>query len=1056
MNLFNVRELPLNKKVLIEASAGTGKTYNIGLIVLRLLLEKNLTIEKIVLITFTEAATAELKKNTAERIKKAYKIWKEDGGDGDKEKDLIEIVKSAKFTKDGEIQKNAQEKEVNLLDALTRIDEMPVFTIHGFCNKLLSEFPYETKNFEKRELITDTNSIRNRIVADFWRENIQDLDVDIELSPRNLLNVVNLILKHPHAKIDGEEYEQSLTEYKNADEKDKKNAARKLKYAIAKNLAKEASQRAEAEKKKMKIMDYDDMIKDCEKAVINDMANGKKLQNAIRNRYEAIFVDEFQDTDKMQFRIFDYLFEDKPFFMIGDPKQAIYRFRGGDIVAYKNAKDCAGEENRFSMNINFRTEQTLLEGLRQFFAYRNCFDKEIFRSKMGEDIDYTEVRCGKTELNPLQEIDEKRPPFVIWKGGDNENKPVFEQKAQKAVVSEVCRLLSTGKFEPKNIAILLDTNEDCLTYKNALVKKGVYAIVKGGSVFESGAAKFLRILLNTICGNNNIRYIRALLLHKFCGFEPSDIQGKKGDEIFNEWASEIFEAKAKWEKFGVMSAVDFFMENRKLWGNIAAQITGEREITNIRQILEILNEEEIKFGKIPEKINNRFAALLKEYQKNEAIEEKLESDDDALKIMTIHKSKGLEFDVVFVPEIGRSPRKHEFPSAYEYNEGSEKNIAFFAEDKDNIMGTLSNKEENEETARLLYVALTRAKYRLYLCFSPPKRTKDRVISKQIGASSVCREIFDGFSWQSDNVKIEDLENVLEEMGEFYNKKNTKIENFERKSEKFDKIKDRAKPTWTRTSFSKITKNLSPIEYRSDPKNEKPKIPAGARMGTLLHDIFENIDFKAKNDEIQKTVKEKLGDFPEFEEKDGNENENIAEVKAWVSAALDKTLPHSAAGKLKDVEHKIAELSFLMDCQKIDLKKIQEEIAKGKINFVVPRELPDKYISGAIDLIFLGADGKYYILDWKSNAMNGDFSEENVNAEMLSHGYHLQYYIYAVALKRWLEKTKSDFDFAQNFGGVYYIFIRGVNEKNADGIYFADGKKIANSIDLLDKSLKGEV
>jgi len=1053
MTPFNVHNLPLNKKVLIEASAGTGKTYNIGLIVLRLILERKLEIEKIVLITFTEAATEELRRNTAERIQKAYLVWKEGEIDenADKEKDLIRIVKNAKYKKNGEIREDAQENEVNLSAALSRIDEMPVFTIHGFCNKILSEFPFETRNFEKRELVIDSRNIKRKVVADFWRKHIKNLDADIELKPKDLLSVVNLALKHPHAKISGEDYEASLEAYKSAGcEKDKKAAAKKLKFAIGRILAEDACRQAAAEKKKLKITDFDDMIKDCEKAVMNDVNNGRKLQNAIKNRYDAIFADEFQDTDKMQFRIFDYLFENKPFFMIGDPKQAIYRFRGGDIVAYKKSKEGVEKENRFSMSVNYRAQKNLLDALWRFFTF-DTYGIEIFRSKMGKGIDYTSVECGKTELENIKLKDPLYPPFVIWRGEDNENKPVFEKKAQKAVVNEICRLLSTKNFAPQNIAVLLDTNEDCLAYKNALVKKGVYAIVKGGCVFESAAARFVAILLNAVCRGNNTACVRALLLHKFCGFEPCDIQGAAGEELFNEWMGAVSAAKTRWEKFGLMSAIDFFMEDRKLWGLIAELITGEREITNIRQILAILSEEEIKTGKIPEKINKRFAALLQEAARGDASEEKLESDDAALKIMTVHKSKGLEFDVVFVPDLSRSPREHNFPSAYEYNELDEKNIAFFAEGDKN-MEILNNNEENEENARLLYVALTRAKYRLYAIFSPPKRKKDGNVSAAKGASSVCREIFDEFSELNDpNIAIQNLDELLEET-DAAEKKELETESFERIARRFDFS---VNPSWTRTSFSQIARNFPPFDFSAPAKKERPKIPAGARMGTLLHSIFESVDFKANDDEIKNAVKEKLSDFPEFREENGEENENIAEVKSWVSSVLNKKLPNSGAGKLKDAEQKISELAFLMNCKKFDLKKVQEKVAPQKINFDEPKVLNDEYISGAIDLVFLGADGKYYILDWKSNVMNGDFSAQNISAEMLGHGYHLQYYIYAVALKRQLEKTKENFDFTKEFGGVYYIFIRGVNEKNDDGIYFASGKETANSVILLDKILKGE-
>ena len=1001
MPSLNVQKLPLDEKVLIEASAGTGKTFTIGLIVVRLLLEKCLPIKKIVLITFTKAATAELKKNTSEKIIEAYDIWK---NGCDKEDDLTAIVKNAK-------KENSQAREANLLEAIACMDEMPVFTIHGFCERLLGEFAFETGNFEEREIVTDLSDIKDRVIAEFWRRKIRDLDETMELKPEDLSKSANAVLNYPNAKFEGEEYENA------EDEKGKK-------YAIVYELAKEIREKLAEEKKKLKVMDFNDMIENCHKAVNKDNGKGV-LQNAVKNRYAAILVDEFQDTDKMQFEIFDYLFKGKPFFMIGDPKQAIYRFRGGDIFAYREAGNSAGE-NQFSMSTNYRSEQTVLDALNLFFKTNS------FELKMGNGIKCEKIICGRKEFKPCREKDGKYPAFVIWKGKDEENKPEFESKTQRAVIAEIKRLLSTGEFEPKNIAILLDSNKDCLAYKKALAKERIYAIVSGGSVFESESANFLRILLNAICCNNNIRYIRSLLTHSFSGFAPKEIDG-----IFIEWANVIYETKTKWKNNGIMNAIDFFMTELNLWSRIATGVNGERNITNIRQIMESLNEEEIKFGRIPEKINNRFATLCEEAKENEETEERLETDEDALRIMTIHKSKGLQFDIVFVPDISRSPRNHVFPDAYVYHSGKEKTIAYFA--KDEARKELSHKEENEENVRLLYVALTRAKFRLYVAFSPCKRKKNNEISKAPGASSVCREIFENFSAQK-NITIEDLDSILE--NDYSYNESEEDKNIQ-KIPKFLPSNFSVTPAWSKTSFTGISKNLNHKDYISVPQ----KIPAGKRMGTLLHSIFENLDFNANEKEIQSMIESKLGGFKEFSGDDGKERKDM--IEEWVEVILNKNL-QGGAGKLCEIDagSKVAELNFSMSSEKIDLGEIGKIVKK--LEFSETKKLPDKYINGAIDLVFLGKDGKYYILDWKSNSLSG-FSQGEMEEAMQEHGYHLQYYIYAVALKRWLEKTQENFDFKKQFGGVYYIFIRGVNEENFDGFYYASGEEIADSVVKLDES-----
>jgi len=979
MESLDIKTLPLDKKILIEASAGTGKTYTIGLIVLRLLLEELFPIEKIILVTFTKAATAELKKETSEKIIKAYDIWKNGSEQRD---DLTAIIENAKKEK-------TQIKEANLLDAIARIDELPVFTIHGFCERLLNEFSFEIGIYEEREIITDQSHIKDRIVADFWRREIKNIDKAIDISPEELSQSIENLLNHQDAKICGEEYEPYP-------ENDK--TGKKLKYAITHKLAKEVLEKLREEKRKLKVMDFNDLIEICYNAVKTD--SKKILQNAVKKNYDAILVDEFQDTDKRQFEIFDYLFKDKPFFMIGDPKQAIYGFRGGDIFAYREAKNSAYKQ--FSMTKNYRSEGTLLESLNYFFKSQNI----------------PSIECGKPDLEPLEKKDDKYKPFVIWKGeGTN-----FKYDVKQAVIAEIKRLLGTGKFEPKDIAILLDKNMDCQDYKNALAKERIFAIVKGGYVFASEAAAFFKILLNAICHSNNIKYITALLTHSFCGFEPKDVES-----VSIEWIGAICETKVRWERHGVMNAIDFFMTKQNLWGQIAANINGERNITNIRQLMELISEAEIKYGKIPQKINDHFNELCSD----EESEERLETDEEALKIMTIHKSKGLQFNIVFAPDVGRKPHRHAFPHIYMYHLENEKTIAYFAEDKK--AKELNNQEENEEIERFLYVALTRAKFRLYVAYKSSEKN-----------TSHCGKIFDDFCKSNTKIQVVNLNEILEEKHEY--SKTDEMENISKQTKALPPNFS-IKPAWQKTSFTGISQNLEHKDYINIP--QQTKIPTGKRIGTLLHSIFENLDFNANEAEIKLMVENKLGGFKEFSEKTEEGKERKSWIENQIKTILSKNLPGNA-GKLSEIDtyNKIAELNFSMKAKKIDLRQIKKIMDK-KIHDFETEELPYRYINGAIDLVFLGKDEKYYILDWKSNSLS-DFSQNGMEEAMLQHGYHLQYSIYAVALKRWLEQTHSDFDFKKHFGGAYYIFIRGANEENSNGIYFASGDSIADGILEMDK------
>jgi len=207
-----------------------------------------------------------------------------------------------------------------------------------------------------------------------------------------------------------------------------------------------------------------------------------------------------------------------------------------------------------------------------------------------------------------------------------------------------------------------------------------------------------------------------------------------------------------------------------------------------------------------------------------------------------------------------------------------------------------------------------------------------------------------------------------------------------------------------------------------------------------------VDFDANENEIRSLVENKLGGFKEFS-KTAEGEKRKAWVEKQIKVILNKNL--GDAGKLCEIDssNRVAELNFFMKTEKLDLKKIKE-VMKEKILEFESEDLLAKYIKGAMDLVFLGKDEKYYILDWKSNSL-GDFSQAGMEEAMLCSAYHLQYYIYAVALKRWLEQTRKNFSFKEKFGGAYYIFIRGVNEENSNGIYFSNGELIADSIQKLD-------
>ncbi|GBU25487.1 exodeoxyribonuclease V beta chain [Fibrobacteria bacterium R8-3-H12] len=985
MHPLDINTLPLNEKVLIEASAGTGKTYTIGLIVLRLLLEKHLPIEKIVLITFTEAATAELKKKTAERIREHYSN------------------NSEKLT---------LPEKASLLDAIARIDEMPVFTIHGFCKRLLSEFAFETQNFEDMEIITNQKDIENRIVADFWRSEIEKLeeaeikDLPEKFSPNILRTGIENVINFPDAKIE-------------CDAQD--NLVANLQYKMAKEFLKSLQE----EKKKLRIMGFNDLIMNAYKAVQED--GEKILFKAVQKKYEAILVDEFQDTDKIQFEIFSYLFKGKPFFMIGDPKQAIYRFRGGDIYAYLQAK----KESKFQYTLgkNFRTQKRLLCALNKIFEIENPFENK--------EIEYRDVESGKKDLPELT-INGKTQKPLVMRNAEYKNKNELEPIKQE-IILEITRLLyktnteiNGRRIRAQDIAILTRTNGDAKKYRDALRKseKNIPAIIRrSDSVFKSDAADYIMRLLTAFVHSQKESCVKAALM--------------ENKELSIEDIKPFAEAFDIWKRYGIMRAINLFFDSKHLWGKILNAENGERNATNLRQLIWILNEEEKLFGRVPERMLRRFAELI-ENGGGEESEEKLETDDDAVQIMTIHTSKGLEFGIVFVPDImlsGEIPGKSVYEKTPPVYHSKNDIIVEYAISNRKVDGNNAKQKEQdellEESARNFYVAVTRSIYRLYIVNAHKIKLKANEFYS--AGQSICSKIL-----EDENIQIVD---------NFAEIEYPKISPIKFKEEQIEQLKPpkskdfQIAPAWQQTSFTAISQNLEHKDHPHILQNAEIKIPAGKVMGTLLHSIFENVDFDANESEIRSLVERKLGGFKEFSKDTVEGEKRRAWVEKRVKLILNKNL--GEAGKLCEIEacNRAAELNFFMKAENLDLKKIKE-VMKEKILDFENEELLAKYIKGAMDLVFLGRDGKYYILDWKSNSL-GDFSSTGMEEAMLGSAYHLQYYIYAAALKRWLEQIHENFNFKEKFGGAYYIFVRGVNEENSNGIYFSNGRDIADSVGELD-------
>ena len=818
---FDLLESPLDGTNLIEASAGTGKTYTITALFLRLILERRFSVDEILVVTYTVAATEELR----DRIRKKLRETLDAFARGRAEDKFIE----------GLLKKTADRKAaVTLLrEALHDFDEAPIFTIHGFCQRMLHENAFESGSLFDTELVTDQRGLEQEVVSDFWRLHFYEAPPefvsyaqDRKLSPDFFLKLLGKRVAHPDLKIvpDTKPVKlNSLKPFQETFERLKKDwpgsraevlgrlsdpGLNQSKYrnpsrflsamdgclasawgtlplfkeftkftpsglqdGIKKGftpprhpffiLCETYEKRAEAlkgeldchvlylkqeifryagrelpvRKERQNIQFFEDLLTRLKSSL--EKAGGDDLARAIRTKYRAALIDEFQDTDPVQYAIFRSVFSDRGslLFLIGDPKQAIYSFRGADLFAYMRAsKDV---KTRYTLTKNWRSEPGLIEAVNCLFSNRRntfLYDKISFEHATPPTV-YDEKKDPEVFT-----IDGKpEPPFHLWyvdpgTAGDSEG-VMSKEKARAlipaAVASEICRLIQLGRerkarigkreIREADIAVLVRTNREAALVQEALRGLGVHSVLHTtGNLFDTEEALQMERVLSGIAAPGQERLLKVALATDLIGVSGEELERLTEDEAgWEAWLSRFRDYYDLWEKAGFIRMFRHFMLGKKVRTRLLSFPDGERRLTNILHLSEVLHQEatEQKLGRtglLKWLASQRDPATprLKEHQLH------LETDARAVRIVTIHKSKGLEYPIVFCPfnwEGSTLRAKEEF-TFHDPEEDWRLNLVIDPEGSSHR--ALAEKENLAENMRLLYVSLTRARNRCYLVWGP--------------------------------------------------------------------------------------------------------------------------------------------------------------------------------------------------------------------------------------------------------------------------------------------------------------------------------------------------
>lgn len=1098
MQQFDVKTVKINGKNLIEASAGTGKTYSIAILVLRVLMETNIKIKELLLVTFTDAAVAELDERVRKFLRTAYRYAEQQTKIEDKTiSEMVDLAIS---------QTNKEDVLQKLHDALVFLDEVQITTIHGFCNYTQKQFAFETDQLFDKELLADESLLIDEAIHQFWRTEITGLPVEYlkvlfeskfgrEEIQRSVKNSLNGFVFKGEQKDLNEVFTNLQSQLKTQEEKNEaacgfvseledvvdqlgrsKAGYKKLmptpeefvlkfcgaikeekdfvdlfptefialgeelvgleesinllrlglKGILHHQIIDYVTQKLASIKKQKSLQSYNDMISGLHTAITSE--HNERLIKQLKKRYKVVFIDEFQDTDKVQYDIFYEAFGNQKYdelegvypttvFYIGDPKQSIYAFRQANLKTYSMAKETS---QVFDMDTNFRSVPDYVEAMNVFFEPTKGYP--FFKD---ERIKYIPVKPSSKwkENQELKIRGIECKPFSFVGFGYQKAKEAYAN-----ITYQVLELLKDGKIAdrkivPNDIGILVRTGSQARDIKDKLSEQNIPAIVVDDSqVLKSDEAKSVRYILEAILEQDRSNLNRVLLT-PFTFYSHEELmQLDMAAEI-----SRFAEVVETFKEFGVYPALITFLELYESADALQFKIAHKagRALSNFTQLAEICNQRQLRYN---DDLPSLITWLQKEFERTEKsseYEQRLESDRNAVNIVTIHKSKGLDYNVVFTyfPQGGGGHKDTFVQYQNEETAGFEYVFKDFDEEKEALKET----QEAQEMMRLWYVAITRAVYKSYIYYDDLNKKREADESKIIATHKTLLLDKDQY--------FEDLGLDVVDM-EPYEPEKELLNGTLREANKTVKFKS----DWTISSYSSIRKkeehHVSTKVVLDDLEGYEEfvfhEMPRGANFGNFMHLIFEQIDFEDK-EQIHTFLNDKIG--TPFAHKLLTE-ETISDYEELVHQVVQSVYTDEKGNRfhLSEVTEKLPEMEFFFDVNDFNEVELKQQFDKP---FSFEYNSYSGFVNGFVDLIF-EKNGRYYILDWKSNHLGDNieaYNAEAVEQAMTDANYHLQYFIYTISVCRYLKQINPNFDYDRDFGGVFYVFVRGCRAGESTGVFY---------------------
>ena len=1189
MQTLSVTHFPLSGQALIEASAGTGKTFTITGLYNRLILghgreadgeagHARLGCDQILVVTFTRAATEELRGRIRQRLRTTLEdLLRLENAQAVQDPDL-EFYLQALAQQQNTTQAALRAQLLPWLQSnLALMDEAAIFTIHGFCQRMLKQFAFDSGVVFNAELVLDSDTYLQQACEDIWRQQAYHLNtaqsrylVSRYAGPDDLLNKIKSRLARPDVRVlpavDEQDFtalwQQAVSHFQTlktlcqqSDTADvaqriqdsgldkrsysKKNApnwveqtfrycqgefylpapdnlarltpalmSEKLKagelpqhplfpalesfLAVADQLSlmlelgwMEAIKNRYFELlEKAGALTPDDLLRLLVTAL--KAGQGDHLAAQIRRLYPLAMIDEFQDTDPQQYDIFNRIYPpgmarqdvaiqpdqnstdgtsdnvsaDYGLIMIGDPKQAIYGFRGADIFTYIQARRQLSEEQRFTLNTNWRSQTKLVDGVNQLFA---AHDSPFVYDR---DIEFIQVKAaGKHDDGRLTVGGEQQVPLQLWYDGEEYSRAGAQQTAAAQCAQQIAALLQgAGQLagEPvqaRDIAVLVRSRRQAGWIREALSALGIGSVfLTRDSVYDTQEARDLFSWLQAVAHPADERALRSAMASETQGLTAQQL-----DELLNQesvWESALernFAYHQLWNRRGVMAAIMQWLEDDGRAEQLRAMADGERRLTNLMHLGELLQAASRRLRGHEALLRWFGEHIFAQQRSGDEAQLRLESDANLVTIVTIHKSKGLEYPLVFLPYL--------WDDSYQLNARSD--VQYFSETMNSMVLDLAPDSEARaaatrdslaESLRLLYVALTRAVQGCFIWLMDAVDGRSRKEKKSLIATSALGYLLQleaDADWQGLLQRSNDalLIGALPDW--------QPSERAAPMSGGADQVQaalasGRAYDSWRVSSYSQLTAEhgggddhiLVLDETEAEPAllavtSTAPLLtqafdelaPAlqfakGANAGTCLHAIFEHWDF-ADQRALADITRRELAHYGLLDQE--REEQQVTDIAAWMTAVVNSPLmnDHGETFSLSAVApaQRLDEMEFYLPIAGLQAARIDQLLAAGsdgrrRFSF----DPLSGYLKGFIDLIFCH-NGRYYVADYKSNHLGftlADYTPRSLAQAMTDHRYDLQAWIYTLALDQLLANRLADYSPEQHLGGVFYFYLRGMH------------------------------